>query len=248
VPTQVVGTGRFKSIVARMHNVCALSTSNQVVCWGSNLFWQLGTPTTDGCQVGTNPPWQCSMSPKVVAQPLSNSVPTGVTVGDDFACYTDDHYDLFCWGSNANSQIALKGTGLLQVCNFGNGMSFECSPSPRKRTRPTVGSTTLAFVRVAAGSDWLCASVYPVGNAVSCWGRNANSQLGDGQTVDRGDPAPITGGFGALDVSAGGTHACLVTDGSTAYRVYCWGGNLSGQLGTGATSPREGTPQLVVER
>lgn len=246
-PTPVIGSNRFKSIVARGDNVCALSTSNQVFCWGSNLFWQIGVQTTDGCQVGVNPPWPCAKGPALVAQSLANSIPNGIAVGDDFGCYTDDHYDLYCWGSNAYGQITAKGTGVLQTCKFMNGMSFECSFSPRKLTRPTLGSTTLAFVRAAAGSDWLCSSVYPVGNAVICWGRNNNGQLGDGQTTDRATPAPITGGFGALDVSAG-SHSCLVTDGSTAYRIYCWGANAAGQLGTGATSPRETSPKLVVER
>ena len=248
VPTPVASGNRFKSIVARGNNVCALSTSNQVFCWGSNLFWQLGATTTDGCQVGTNPLWPCSLSPKLVTQPQTNNVPTGVMVGDDFACYVNDHYDVYCWGSNANGLIAPKGSGALQVCKFLNGMSFQCSPSPRKVARPVVGATTMGFVQVAAGPDWLCSSVYPTGNAVMCWGRNNNGQLGDGQTVDRETAAPISGGYGALDVSAGGSHTCLVTDGATAYRVYCWGSNASGQLGNGATSPREVTPQLVVER
>jgi alpha-tubulin suppressor-like RCC1 family protein len=247
-PTQVTGTGRYKAITARANHVCALSTSNQVVCWGSNQFWQIGTATSDGCSVGTNPPWWCTVSPKVVAQPLSNSVPNGISVGDDFSCYTDDHYDLFCFGGNAHGQIAPKGTGALQPCTFQNGMSFECAPSPKKLTRPAVGTTTLAYVRVAAGADWICSSVYPVGNAVMCWGRNNNGQLGDGQTTDRATPAPILGGHGALDLAAGNSHACLVTDGSNAHRVYCWGSNVSGQLGNGNTSPREATPQLVVER
>ncbi len=248
VPTPVAGSTRYKSIAARGNNVCALSTSNQVYCWGSNLFWQLGATTTDGCYVGTNPPWPCSMSPVLVAQPIANNVPTGVVVGDDVACYTTDKYDLYCWGSNANGQIAPKASGTLQVCKFMNGMSFQCSPSPRKVARPMAGSTTLGFVRVDAGADGLCASVYPVGNAVTCWGKNNNGQLGDGQTTDREVAAPIAGGHGALDLSVGGGHACLVTDGSNAHRVYCWGANVSGQLGTGATSPHEATPKLVVER
>jgi alpha-tubulin suppressor-like RCC1 family protein len=248
VPTPIAGSYRFKSIVARGQNVCALTTSNQVYCWGSNLFWQLGVSTIEGCQVGSNPAWPCSKSAQLVQQPLPKNTPTGVAVGDDFACYTSDTYDLYCWGSNAHGQIAPKASNALQVCKFLNGMSFQCSPSPRKLARPTAGTSTLGFVRVAAGADVICSSVYPVGNAVVCWGRNNHGQLGDGQTTDRETAAGITGGHGALDISAGNSHVCLVTDGANAHRIYCWGANTSGQLGNGATSPHEATPQLVVER
>src|SRR4029077_12007170 len=43
-------------------------------------------------------------------------------------------------------------------------------------------------------------------------------------------------------ISAGQDHACGV---STSGNVYCWGGNASGQLGTGNTSPQT-TPAPVL--
>ncbi len=246
-PAPVAGRHVFQAITAHDNNACGLSSTNQVFCWGSNLFFQVGATTSDGCQVGASRRWPCAWSPTITAQRQATSVPNGVTLGDDFACYTDDRFDLYCWGSNAHGQIAPKGTRL-EICKFANDTSSECAGAPRKVTRPVVGTTTLGFVRVAAGSDWVCSSVQPAGSAVVCWGRNTHGQLGDGQTIDREAPAPISGGYGAMDISAGTGHTCLVTDGATPKRVYCWGANASGQLGNGATSPHEATPQLVVER
>ena len=245
-PSPVAGGQTFKQIAAQGDNACALSTSNQVFCWGSNLFKQIGAATTDTCQIGVQPAWPCAMGPVQVTA-ATGSVPTGVAVGDQFSCYSDDHYDLYCWGGNADAAVAAKTTGL-PICQFPNGMSFECAAQPTKAVRPVAAGATLAFVRVDAGSNWLCSSVYPVGNSVVCWGRNSNGQLGDGLTADRGTSATLATALGALDLSSGGSHACLVTDGSNAYRVYCWGSNLSGQLGAGTTTTRETTPQLVIER
>jgi alpha-tubulin suppressor-like RCC1 family protein len=245
-PTPVAGRTVFLSISAHDNNACGLSSSNQVFCWGSNLYFQVGATTSDACQVGTSPRWPCAWSPTLTAQRRSTSVPSGLAVGDDFACFIDDHADVYCWGKNDHEQIAAKGGGL-PVCKFADDTSTECAPSPRKVARPA-GATPIGFARVAAGSDWLCAAMQPAGAAVHCWGLNTGGQLGDGQTANRATPAPISGGLSASEISAGEAHTCIVTSGSNPNRVYCWGANAAGQLGNGAATPRETTPQLVVER
>jgi hypothetical protein len=76
-----------------------------------------------------------------------------------------------------------------------------------------------------------------------CWGENANYELGDGTAEDRGSPVLVRDLPGeAIAVSAGYTHTCaLLRDGQIA----CWGGNESGQCGTGSrTAPLE-RPELV---
>jgi alpha-tubulin suppressor-like RCC1 family protein len=69
-----------------------------------------------------------------------------------------------------------------------------------------------------------------------CWGLNSDGQLGDGTKNSHSTPTLV---FGQLrryaHVSAGGGHTCGVTG---ADRGFCWGNNLSGQLGTGTTAFR----------
>ena len=68
-----------------------------------------------------------------------------------------------------------------------------------------------------------------VGGIGYCWGYNEDGRLGDGSTVDRATPVPISGGltFATLAISG---HSCGIT--ATA-STYCWGRNTWGWLGNG---------------
>jgi len=57
--------------------------------------------------------------------------------------------------------------------------------------------------------------------------------VGDGTTVDRLLPTPISGGHAVSSIRVGYDHACGVT---VTGEVYCWGGNGSGQLGDGSAA------------
>ena len=77
-----------------------------------------------------------------------------------------------------------------------------------------------------------------------CWGENAKGTLGDGTTVDKYNPTPVSAGWkwtpsGYIptsgnytwsSVAVGITHTCAVTIDS---RGFCWGRNGDGQLGEG---------------
>ena len=77
---------------------------------------------------------------------------------------------------------------------------------------------------------------------VWCWGSNGDGQLGDGTTTTRLVPTRVVGITGALQVDAGGSHACALLAGG---RIVCWGTNSSGQLGDGTTTNRS-TPVAVL--
>lgn len=89
-------------------------------------------------------------------------------------------------------------------------------------------------VQLSEGGAHRC--VVTTQGAAKCWGRNHAGQLGDGTSGnDRaiaGDVVGLTSGVTA--VSTGLDHTCaLLASGA----VKCWGGNGSGQLGNGSTSP-----------
>ena len=72
--------------------------------------------------------------------------------------------------------------------------------------------------------------------AVSCWGANADGELGDGTTTNRPTPVPVSGlSAGVVAVAAGQKHTCALTSGGA---VWCWGNNWYGQLGDGTTTGR----------
>ena len=100
----------------------------------------------------------------------------------------------------------------------------------------TIGASAEAQ-QVGVGNAHSCA-LGKSGRAF-CWGANAFAQIGDGagigvtEAVSR--PTEMAGGFVAISSggigSAGGGHSCgLQLDGT----AFCWGSNVSGELGTGA--------------
>jgi hypothetical protein len=104
-----------------------------------------------------------------------------------------------------------------------------------------VASRAATAVDLTAGADHACALTTAGG--VSCWGDNFYGQLGTGDTSDRGTPVATTGlGGGVAAVSAGHRHTCAVT---TTGGIKCWGYNLFGQLGDGATTSSS-TPVDVI--
>jgi alpha-tubulin suppressor-like RCC1 family protein len=91
--------------------------------------------------------------------------------------------------------------------------------------------------------------------SVKCWGENNYGQLGQGNTIQRGDGsgemgdalAPVNLGTGktATAISAGGDHTCaLLNDNS----VKCWGNNAGGQLGLGDTNARGDGPDEMGDK
>lgn len=96
-------------------------------------------------------------------------------------------------------------------------------------------------VTVRGGARFACALVN--GGRVLCWGSNHHGQLGArAPSEQRSSTAPVaverTDGSaldGVVDLALGAFHACARrNDGS----VWCWGSNLSGQLGRGNASVR----------
>lgn len=80
----------------------------------------------------------------------------------------------------------------------------------------------------------------------SCWGYNAQGQLGDGTTVSRMRPNRVnllmSKSYRLLDISLGAHHACALDD---LGEVFCWGSNQYGQVGVISEGNRVTTPQPV---
>ena len=94
--------------------------------------------------------------------------------------------------------------------------------------------------QVSAGGSHSCAVTS--NGSVSCWGSNADGQLGDGSFRDHPTLTPVAGVGGAVQVTAGGHHSCALLTGGT---VACWGDNRNGQLGNGSTVGATGPAEVV---
>lgn len=99
-----------------------------------------------------------------------------------------------------------------------------------------------APARIAAGVAFSCA-VTPAAT-VTCWGANGFGQVGAGVVgVAVLEPLPVAGLSEVESIGAGVAHACAVT--RSTGQVWCWGANVSAQLGRGFLSDAEIEPVRV---
>lgn len=94
---------------------------------------------------------------------------------------------------------------------------------------------------VAAGQSSACA----LSNGVaSCWGDNAQSDLGTGDAAMRTSPSPVATSFRFASIALGQSHACAIRAPDAS--VMCWGGNTYGQIGVGSSVTSFAAPQRVL--
>lgn len=187
---------------------CALTTTAEVRCWGSNSSGELGTTVNSGT-FNPNP------SPLEV-QGLDSGV-TAIAAGDAHTCALTATGEVRCWGGNYSGQL-------------GNLANYETNnPNATPLEVQGIGGEVVA---ITAGAKHTCAQS-TVGPPVRCWGYNHYGQLGattDGTT----SPTPLNvqeldGDLSAI--AANGLHTCAL---STSGALRCWGYNLYGQLGSDA--------------
>lgn len=196
--------------------VCGISTDARTYCWGSLL-------------VGFDGGFQVAPAP----QPFE-PVPAlaSIQVGSRHFCGLTGAGEAHCWG---DYRAGVRGTGQALANEF---VAADLTPN-----RVAGG---LTFTKLALGLSNSC-GLDPSG-AGYCWGSwvalgNAGAPLSSleqcGYSVPpvHGPcshvPVPVAGGHAFVDLAAGQSHVCGVTDPG---EVYCWGSNEDGELGTGDTA------------
>lgn len=217
-----------------------------VKCWGDNSTGQLGLgDTTDRGdapdQMGDNLP-VVELGTDADGNPL---LPVAITAGQAHTCVLLRDvqlqvYEAKCWGDNSAGQL---GQGNTDTVGDEPGEMGDNLPPIELGT--DADGKALEPSAIAAGAYYTC--VLLQGGEVKCWGSNAYGQLGQGDTVNRGDAPgemgdnlpPIDLGTDAdgmpisvVEIATGGGHACARLEGGA---VKCWGDNSAGQLGQGNT-------------
>jgi alpha-tubulin suppressor-like RCC1 family protein len=243
-----------KTITAGSSHTCASLANGRVMCWGFNANGQLGNGTTasslnpvavsaltritsvtaggsHSCaisgtsivscwglntsgQLGNGATTSSSTPVRVINLPGPRTVEAGVS----HSCASLADGTLRCWGLNANGRL-------------GDGSRTSKSTPV---TVTNLGGLITGTLTVTAGGSHSC-TISAVGT-VSCWGRNANGQLGNGTTTSSSTPVPTASlgtPHGAVMVSGGPYHTCALLASGT---VKCWGSNAEGALGNGTTA------------
>ncbi len=249
-----VGSANFSaqaSITAGRNHTCALLNTGAVICWGSNVFGQLGDGTT------TN-----KKTPTAVSG-LSSDV-TAITAGREGTCALLATGAVKCWGWNLYGQLgdgtttdrktptavsglssgvtaitagtrhtcALLATGAVHCWgDNSDGQLGDGTTNDRHTPTPVTGLSS-DVTAITAGHNHTCALLAT--GALKCWGDNTYGPLGDGTTNDRHTPTPVTGlSSGVTAVSASRFHTCALLATGAAK---CWGDNTYGQFGDGTTT------------
>jgi len=202
VPTPVTGNLTFRAIAGGGFDIghtCAITVSGIAYCWGANDQGQLGLGTSDG-----------GATPHPIPAPVSGGLEfTSLTTGlGQHTCALTVAGAAYCWGENAFGAL-------------GNG-------SDDSRAAPVAVSGGLTFLQLAAGGYIGHTCGLSGGGTAYCWGENSVGQVGDGSTLDRLGPSPVSGGFTFTSIDAGFRHTCGLA--STGV-LYCWGSNGARQLG-----------------
>lgn len=197
-------------IAAGHSHTCALLESGIIMCWGFNYQGQLGNG-----EHGLD-----SFKRKPVEVKDLDGIATSVTAGGH-TCATLDGGSVKCWGFNNKGQLGNGTTnssytpveveslgltasitaGMGHTCAILESNSVTCwgandygqlgTNSTASATLPTAVSAFIGVpASIAAGRNFTCASLSDGG--ASCWGENADGQLGNGTKVDKLIPTPVT--------------------------------------------------------
>lgn len=193
----------------RLH-VCATS-EGKMYCWGNMSN-----------SSGFGGPGQYNFATRINLGSINNKRVDKVSAGYGYTCIIAE-YKAYCLGQNKDGV-------------FGNG-SYSDSETPLPVSTDTgIYDKQVTDIGTSVWNNYACAIA---GDKLYCWGKNNYGQLGTGDNNDR--PRPFEVGAGSPmegkrveKISLKGEHTCAIAEG----RLYCWGRNDDGQLGTGDTYDR----------
>jgi alpha-tubulin suppressor-like RCC1 family protein len=207
-------------LVSGTNHTCALTSANQVYCWGLNSSGQLG----DGTTGNRNRP--------VLVSGLEGTI-VSISAGAEFTCALNSANDLYCWGSNTTGQLndgteenrstPVEATEVSNVVLISGGSEelqgitadgavelWNTQPIVPVTGLPNEGNEYVSADRFATGGCTLTN-----GGTVECWGEIVNASVSDALISEM--------------LASGAAHACTMK----AEGLVCWGSNSNGQLGDG---------------
>ena len=265
-PAPVAGGHRFVELAAGRIFTCGRRADGVALCWGNDLFGQLGD----------DPAFATRTTPTPVA---GGHAFVALDAGDESTCAVRTDGAAFCWGRGQNGQLGIDngfvayqptpapvrgatrfrtiGVGEFAGCALTDAGVAHCwgsnvagetglgtfdgySFDPRPVVMP---AGVAAFRGLRVGDEGHVCALAATDGTAYCWGHNTFGQLGDGSLAARNVPTRVADADRYAVIAPGGVHTCGIT---TAGAAKCWGLDDAGQLGDGSPGrDRVTTPRPV---
>ncbi|MFN3198639.1 MAG: thrombospondin type 3 repeat-containing protein [Bradymonadia bacterium] len=217
------------SLEAGANYSCAILDDNSLKCWGYNGYGNLGQGNTTQRGDGAN-----EMGDNLAVTDLGTGrTATDVGAGLYHACARLDDGSVKCWGYNNYGQLGQGNT--TQRGDGANEMGDNLVAVDLGTGRTATAVDAFSSTSCAVLDD----------GSVKCWGYNGYGQLGQEDTLSRGNQQPemydalldvdLGTGRTVSKVEGGEAFSCAVLDDGS---VKCWGYNGYGNLGQGNTTQR----------
>ena len=224
-PVQVKGLSGVQSISVPRGTVYALKTDGSVWAWGDNHSAGVGTVLVDN--MGMN----LSYSPNAVQVTKLAGVNSLAMIDDNIVFALQDDGTVWAWGYGYRGEL-------------GNGTQ-DYTPTPVQ----VQGLTNVKTI--AASTSWLggggAGHALKSDGTVWSWGSNGDGQLGNGVAGDSSVPV-LTAGLSGVRELAYSPYGATTFAITTAGAVWAWGGNSSGQLGDGTTTPYDSSDPTILPK
>ncbi len=228
-PMQVTTDDTFTTVSAGLQITCAITTNNQLRCWGGGFDGPGPTP--------------------VMVDGIDRTDWTSISTRWAHVCATRTDGSLWCFGDDSSSQLGFDltddqpyvanptqvtgganpwvsvATGVQHTCAIDAQHALWCMGSnghgelgSGSASHHTPTAIPGSWANASAGTEGTCA-VDMTGN-LACTGDGSTGKIGDGNPLNRKSMASL--GTGWLTVSTGAEDRCaLAIDGT----LQCWGNN-----------------------
>jgi alpha-tubulin suppressor-like RCC1 family protein len=216
VEAAIPGTATIMRVAGGGYHSLALDSAGHVWAWGYNAYGQLGNNTTTDSHV----PVQVSFGSGVTI--------TAIAAGRYHSLALDSAGHVWAWGYNAYGQL-----GDDTVVTRHTPVLVETGGF----ATPLTGVTSIA-------AGWYHSLALDSAGHVWAWGYNAYGQLGNNSTGQSSLAVQVTlpSGASVTHIAPGGYHSLAL---DSTGRLWSWGYNAYGQLGTNDVANRL-VPTLAV--
>lgn len=218
-PTLVVNgkTSEWESythLAASVEHTCGITDKGLLFCWGSNATGQLGLGQGAASQSLTT-----AIVPAPAAEPYVQWALVAASPSN--TCAVSSSTNVYCWGS---AELGMNGNQDLSATQWQVGPSIVAIAGVTN----IMATGNTMYLTTSQGMAW-------------AWGDNSLGQAGvDPSQTLLSKPTPLAISDIVL-VAAGVNYGCLIYHKTWVGTLLCFGGNESGQLGTGSTSSEGST-------